>query len=80
MESIHELFRQVEQHPDFAGGTVFVREDVFDAIFARDGVAEYRPEMVTDDILEQSRRIINNFIFEGIYTWADALSENMEVK
>ena len=82
--SIHDLFAQVREHPDFAGGTIFTREDVAYALFAGedDDVEDVTPEMlakVTDDHLRQSQNVMSNYIFEGSYSWSEAMRDCIEV-
>lgn len=36
-EDINELFDRVRKHPDYAGGTIWTREDVADALFEPPG-------------------------------------------
>ena len=71
-ESIHDLFTKVREHPDFAGGTVFVREDVATAL-------DVPAESVTPAMLMDAQKIIENYIFGGIYGWTEALADNIEI-
>lgn len=85
MESIHELFGRIREHPDFCGGTVFTTEDVAEAIFEpEDGWGgEKWPEdekhRITPEIQSQAIHLIDSYIFNGAYSWRDALRENIEV-
>ena len=36
MTSIHDLFKQVQEHPDFRFGTIFVAADIDDGGYAND--------------------------------------------
>lgn len=85
MESIHELMQRVREHPDFAGGTVFVREDVAYALFGdeADEDPDLEPEIVarvTDAMLQESQKVIEHWIFEGVYGWDEAMRDNIEVE
>ena len=83
MESIYTLFAHVTEHPDFAGGTIWTREDVADAIFTPDEGWDEVPDSataaVTDDMLRQSQGILEAYIFEGGYSWREALKDNIEI-
>ena len=68
MENIHDLFSQVREHPDFAGGTVFVRDDVADAL-------HIQAHEITDEQMYEARKAIENYIFNGAYSWTDALRD-----
>lgn len=81
--SIHDLFQAVREHPDYAGGTVFTREDVAGAVFGDDD-GEYTPadvERVTPAMLAEAAKVIENWIMgDSVYTWSDALRENVTVE
>lgn len=81
--SIHDLFQAVREHPDYAGGTVFTREDVAGAVFGDDD-GDYTPadvERVTPAMLAEAAKVIENWIMgDSVYTWSDALRENVTVE
>jgi hypothetical protein len=62
--SIHDLFEQVRQHPDFVFGTIFVREDFpgsdvpedFPRRFAADLLAERGNLFIDDHLPEEAER------------------------
>lgn len=81
-ESIHELFAKVRKHPEYAGGTIFIREDIAEALFEPEGGWGSGPTdedvaKVTEEMRKQAISIIGAFIFEGAYSWADALRDNI---
>lgn len=83
-ETIDELWQRIREHPDFAGGTVFTREDVADVIYEpKEGWAGRRApsELVdglTDAQIAAAVEAIRSFLFEPlIYTWREALRENV---
>lgn len=81
---LHDLWRAVTEHPDFAGGRIWIREDIAVALY--NSQAEYpwdvSPEQhaaVTDDMVCQSRRVIDNWIdADGGYGWMDAMQDLIE--
>jgi hypothetical protein len=86
-ESIHALFQRVTEHPDFAGGTIFTRADVADALFMPDdgwgGWSTSVPDeasiaRVTEDMLIDAAEIIDDYIFGGPYSWREALRDNID--
>lgn len=85
MESIHDLFQKVREHPDFAGGTVFTREDVAEALMRGHDDPRYdaadlkmKAAALTADQLHQSDKAIENYIFQGAYSWTEAIQDNVE--
>jgi hypothetical protein len=79
--TINELWERVRSHPDFAGGTVFTRQDVADAIYEpQEG---WKDEQAPRDLVDglTTRQIsaaveaIRSYIFDEqlSYTWRDAL-------
>lgn len=55
-ESIHDLFEQVRQHPDFVFGTIFVREDFPGSIIPED----FSPSLATDMLAERGNLLIGD--------------------
>lgn len=47
MESIHELFQRVREHPDFRFGVIFVEEDVEEYPAPPDGRWKWAEEHMT---------------------------------
>jgi len=68
-ELIHDAFDRLCEHPDFAGGAIFTREDVAHALFEpADGGNGRGPTdediaRVTDDIVEQAVSVIHDYIW-----------------
>lgn len=61
-ESIHDLFEQVREHPDFVFGTIFVRED-----FPGANVPEDFPSRYAADLLaERGNLFIDDHLPEGV--------------
>ena len=77
-DSIHDLFRKVQEHPDYAGGAIFVREDVATGLHPWEDPTPELVASITDEQLEQAKTTINSYIFNGTYTWATAIFENVE--
>lgn len=91
--NIHDLFKVVKDHPDFAGGAIFTREDVAGVLFEPDGgwedddpgdpaegssVPHDLVAKVTPADLISAQEAIEAFIFEGSYTWRDAISDRVK--
>lgn len=80
--SIPELWSEISSHPDFAGGTVFTRDDVAEVAFEPedgwDEDAAVPVDAVTPRMLELSVDAIDNFIFSGAWSWRDAVRENID--
>jgi hypothetical protein len=79
---IYDLWEAVQKHPDFAGGAVFTREQVAHALFEPDGLwpDPARPESVarvTEEILHSARVTTEAYIHRQIYTWQEAIRENV---
>lgn len=83
-QDIRDLWHAIQAHPDFAGGTVFTREDVAEVAFEpEDGWEEDAAlplEEVTPRMLELSVDAIDNFIFSGAWSWRDAVRENIDAE
>lgn len=86
MEDIHDLFEKVRNHPDFAGGTIFTREDVAVALFEPEAGWSLDKDItgdmlarVTPKVLKEAERVIYNWIFDGSYDWAEALRNNVSI-
>lgn len=82
LPSIHDLFDAVRNHPDFAGGTVWTRTDVADALagaeeFETFGATPEQVAAVTVEQLRESIKTLENYIFEGIYSWDEAIRDNV---
>jgi hypothetical protein len=79
--SINDLWQNVREHPDFAGGTVFTRQDVADSVYEPPGGwngGQASPELVsrlTDEQVSAAIEAIRSFIFDEQleHTWRDAL-------
>ena len=83
MADIYELWEELRNHPDFAGGAVFTRQDVAHAFFMPEGDLEILPTpeqvaSITDKMLRQSRTTIDSYIFWGTYSWTEALRDNVD--
>lgn len=84
-ESIYDLWRRIASHPDFAGGTIFTRDDVAAALFNNDAddplnVTPEQVAQVTDDMVRQARRVTDNWIgADGGYSWAEAIQDLVEL-
>jgi len=79
--TIFELWMQVVNHPDYAGGTVFTRTDVADALFEPDGGwPEGRPNesdvaRVTESMRKQADHLIWTYLFDGLWDWREEMRE-----
>ena len=72
---IHTLFRKVREHPDFAGGTIWTREDLAGALF--DELTEETIAQITPEQLEVARDVTESWLFEGAYGWDEAMLDNV---
>jgi hypothetical protein len=78
--NIHDLWQKICDHPDFAGGTVFTRQDVADAIYEpqdgwKDGEAPQElVDRLTSEQISAAVEAIRSYIFdeELFDTWRDA--------
>lgn len=68
--SIHDLFAAVRNHPDFAGGTVFTRDDVAGALEIDEG-------QVTPEMLGEAADTIGRWLEGGSYGWHEALRDHV---
>jgi hypothetical protein len=79
---IHTLFRAVKEHPDFAGGTIFTRDDVAHALYDDDGDVCAPPEearaRVTEAQMIESAEVIEAWIFNHSYDWTEAMRDLIE--
>lgn len=83
-ETVYDLWAKVQEHPDFAGGTIFTREDVAHALMGPDAELTELPgpddiARVTEENMRTARDTIDNLIFAGVgYSWSEALRENLD--
>lgn len=82
MADIYELWTEITNHPDFAGGAVFTREQVAHALFEPDTLwpDPARPESmagVTEEVMHSARIATEVYIHRQIYTWQEAIRENV---
>jgi hypothetical protein len=81
--NIHDLWKEIREHPQFAGGTVFTRQDVADAIYEPqedwkdEGAPRELAEGLTSEQISAAENTIRSYIFDSIYTWRDALRDNV---
>lgn len=84
-DDIHELFEQVRSHPDYAGGTIWTREDVAEALFVpEESWGEVRPSeaevaQVSQEAAARAASVLHDWIFEAIYSWREAIRDFAKV-
>lgn len=54
-EDIHDLFSKVREHPDFIGGTIFVRADIPEG---RQLPSGWREKWLTDRLAERGNQLL----------------------
>jgi len=60
-EDIFKLFERVRKHPDFIGGTIFVKEDIPEGKRLPD---DYRKKWLTDPLAERGNLILEDICVE----------------
>lgn len=73
-ETIYELDFRLREHPDYAGGTTFTKDDVAEALFDGD------TEKVTPDVLQHTREVLYEWIFIQPIGWMEWLREYVNVR
>lgn len=88
-EPILDLWKKVREHPDYAGGTIFIRDDLAAALkmhrapeedwFAgMDDISEEEVGAVTDEEMAASRSITDNYLANSGYSWYEAIADNID--